>query len=94
MLAFVTIEFCHMDADVGCPEPSNMTSLKPPWLALLIADGEDPSRADSLAPGKTMELSNVALKAKSSSSIGLFPAKGLPNCGKGDCGWPMPPLKW
>jgi hypothetical protein len=27
-------------------------SLKAPWLAVLIADGDEPSRADSFAPGK------------------------------------------
>jgi len=91
MCECVGIGLCHMAPEVGCPDPSSMTSLKAPWLAVLIADGDDPSIAFS---EKIIWFSRPALHAKSSSSIGLLPAKGLANCLKGDCGWARFPLKW
>lgn len=45
------MDCCHIEVDeaAGLFEPSSMTSLMPLWLAVLIADGDDPSMAFSLA---------------------------------------------
>jgi len=44
------MDCCHIDAEdvAGLLDPSSMTSLIPLWLAVLIADGDDPSIAFSL----------------------------------------------
>src|SRR6266536_5779687 len=44
------MDCCHIEAEeaAGLFDPSNITSLMPLWLAVLIAEGEDPSIAFSL----------------------------------------------
>ena len=93
MLVCVTRGLCHMAAEFGWLEPSSIMSWKAPWLAVLIADGDEPSSADSFAPENIMELSIPMPQPKSSSSIGLFPANGFANRLKGDAGIPMLALK-
>lgn len=62
----------HIDADeTGWLEPSSMTSLMPLWLAVLIADGEDPSMTFSFPSWKDICCWKPFIHSKL-SSIGWF----------------------
>src|SRR4051812_25931496 len=62
------IAFCHMAPEVatGLLDPSSITSLNPLWLAVLIAEGEEPSRAWS--PPSAMDPTRDAFQSNASSS--------------------------
>jgi hypothetical protein len=72
-----------MIVEVGCPDPSNMISLNPLWLIVLIAEGGDSSTPTSFGPRDSMEFLRSVHQSKSLFSIEVVlpnkPEKGLEN---------------